>query len=81
MAGQGTIGLEILEALPDVSTIIVPVGGGGLISGIATVVKEIRRSVKVIGVQARRKDSASTIADGIAIKNRQKDLSRNQEIR
>ena len=68
MAGQGTIGLEILEALPDVSTIIVPVGGGGLISGIATVVKEIRRSVKVIGVQARRKDSASTIADGIAIK-------------
>ena len=68
MAGQGTIGLEIIEALPGVSTVIVPVGGGGLISGIATVLKETRKSVKVIGVRARRKDGTATIADGIAIK-------------
>lgn len=68
MAGQGTIGLEIFEALPGVSTVIVPVGGGGLISGIATVLKETRRNVKVIGVRACRKDGIATIADGIAIK-------------
>ncbi|HEY5599055.1 MAG TPA: pyridoxal-phosphate dependent enzyme, partial [Candidatus Manganitrophaceae bacterium] len=68
MAGQGTIGLEILEVLPGVSTVIAPVGGGGLISGIATVLKETRKSVKVIGVRARRKDGTATIADGIAIK-------------
>ncbi|MFZ3071844.1 MAG: threonine ammonia-lyase [Thermodesulfobacteriota bacterium] len=69
MAGQGTIGLEIIEALPDVSTVIVPVGGGGLISGIATAVKEARKNVKVIGVKARStRAGIVTIADGIAIK-------------
>ena len=69
MAGQGTIGLEILDALPGVSTVIVPVGGGGLISGIATAIKETRKSVKVIGVRARlTRAGAITIADGIAIK-------------
>lgn len=52
MAGQGTIGLEILEDLPEVDTIIVPVGGGGLIAGIATAVKEIRPNTKIIGVQS-----------------------------
>ena len=67
MAGQGTIGLEIIEALPDVSPVIVPVGGGGLISGIATAVKEARRNAGVFGVQARLK-GGPTIADGIAIK-------------
>ena len=51
MAGQGTIGLEILEDLEDVDTVIVPVGGGGLISGIATAIKETRPSVRVIGAE------------------------------
>ena len=51
MAGQGTLGLEILEQVPDVDIIVVPVGGGGLISGILTAVKETNPSVKVIGVE------------------------------
>lgn len=83
VAGQGTVGLEILEDLPDVSAIIVPIGGGGLIAGIATVVKAVAPHVKVIGVQASgaaamylskqagqiitTKD-AVTVADGIAVK-------------
>jgi threonine dehydratase len=82
IAGQGTIGLEILEDLPDVETISVPVGGGGLIAGIATAVKAGRKSVRVIGVQAsacpsavaaRRAgepvtvESLPTIADGIRV--------------
>lgn len=50
MAGQGTIGLEIMEDLPDVEAILVPIGGGGLISGIATAVKSVSESVKIIGV-------------------------------
>ncbi|MGL4731800.1 MAG: threonine ammonia-lyase [Clostridium sp.] len=52
MAGQGTIGLEILEELPDVDTILVPIGGGGIISGIAVAAKSIKPDVKIIGVQA-----------------------------
>lgn len=52
MAGQGTIALEILEDLPDVDTILVPIGGGGLISGISTAIKEYKPSIRVIGVQA-----------------------------
>src|SRR6266704_5171600 len=51
IAGQGTMGLEILEALPEVETVLVPVGGGGMISGIATAIKLSRPSVKVIGVE------------------------------
>jgi threo-3-hydroxy-L-aspartate ammonia-lyase len=51
IAGQGTAGIEILEDLPGVETVVVPIGGGGLISGIATAVKEIRPSVRVIGVE------------------------------
>ncbi|GLZ32807.1 serine/threonine dehydratase [Lentzea sp. NBRC 105346] len=51
IAGQGTIGLEIVADLPDVSTVIVPVSGGGLISGIATAVKSLRPGVRVIGVE------------------------------
>ncbi|OHX52459.1 serine/threonine dehydratase [Planococcus salinarum] len=51
IAGQGTVGLEILEQLPDVDVIVVPVGGGGLISGILTAVKAIRPEVKIIGVE------------------------------
>lgn len=83
MAGQGTIGLEILEDLEDVSAIVVPIGGGGLIAGIALVVKELAPHVKIYGVQAEgapamymskkahmRKTTpdAVTIADGIAVK-------------
>ncbi len=82
IAGQGTIGLEILEQQPDVDQIIVPIGGGGLISGVAAAVKQMRPNVKVIGVQAATvpsmfvsvrnglittvKDGA-TIADGIHV--------------
>ena len=51
MAGQGTIGLEILEDVPDLDTVIVPVGGGGLVAGIATAVKASRPEAKVIGVE------------------------------
>jgi threonine dehydratase len=51
MAGQGTIGCEILEDLADVDTVIIPMGGGGLISGIATAIKETKPSVRVIGVE------------------------------
>jgi threonine dehydratase len=82
IAGQGTIGLEILEDCPDTDMIIVPVGGGGLIAGIATAVKAIKPAVSIIGVQAAACPSASvaiaagspvqvtaqpTIADGIRV--------------
>lgn len=83
IAGQGTIGLEIIEEMPEVEAIVVPVGGGGLIAGVAFAVKSLRPDIKVYGVQAEgapsmaeslRKhervhlDSVSTIADGIAVK-------------
>lgn len=83
IAGQGTIGLEILEQLPDVDVVIVPVGGGGLISGVAFAIKSLNPNVKVYGVQAsgapsmlrsiadgkiEKLDAVSTIADGIAVK-------------
>ncbi|MFX0151238.1 MAG: threonine ammonia-lyase [Candidatus Hodarchaeota archaeon] len=85
IAGQGTIGLEILEDLSDVDVVICPIGGGGLISGIATAIKEKKPSCRVVGVQSKRVDAAyrsfkekklihisskgTTIADGIAIKS------------
>ncbi|MDD1714534.1 MAG: threonine ammonia-lyase [Methanoregulaceae archaeon] len=58
IAGQGTIGLEILEDLPDAGMVVVPVGGGGLIAGIATAVKERRPEARIIGVQAESSPSA-----------------------
>jgi threonine dehydratase len=82
IAGQGTVGLEILEQVPDVKTIITGVGGGGLISGVAVAVKALRPEVQVIGVQAAgaaafpqslraghpvKLSQMSTIADGIAV--------------
>ncbi len=83
IAGQGTIGLELLEQLPDVETVIVPIGGGGLASGIAYAIKQLNPKVQVWGVQAAgapsmvqslsdkkilRLPSVNTIADGIAVK-------------
>ena len=83
MAGQGSIGLEILDQLPDVEAVIVPIGGGGLISGVAFAIKSLRPDVKIYGVQAAGaasmfnafKDhkyetlsSVNTFADGIAVK-------------
>lgn len=83
-AGQGTIGLEILEDLPDVDLVICPIGGGGLISGIATAIKAKRSTCRIVGAQAKKMDAAyrsfregtltriqkgNTIADGIAIKS------------
>lgn len=82
MAGQGTIALEILEDVPDLDILVVPVGGGGLIAGIATAAKAINPDIKVIGVQSERfpslyramhdeeyKPQGSTLAEGIAVKN------------
>ena len=83
IAGQGTIGIELLDQLPDVDAVIVPVGGGGLISGVAFAIKSLRPNIKVYGVQAsgapsmvqslshkriERLPSVKTIADGIAVK-------------
>lgn len=83
IAGQGTIGLEIVEALPDLQVLVVPIGGGGLIGGIATAVKALMPDVRIVGVQAAgcapvleslaagepvTSATARTIADGIAVK-------------
>src|SRR6202008_1205584 len=57
IAGQGSIGIEILEQVPDVEAVVVPIGGGGLISGIACAIKETRPHVRVIGVQPARMPS------------------------
>src|SRR6185369_15152912 len=54
IAGQGTMGLEILEQVPDVQAIVVPVGGGGLLAGIALAVKHARPDVRLFGVEAER---------------------------
>ena len=82
VAGQGTCGLEILEQVPDVKTIVVCTGGGGLLAGIALAVKSLRPDVRVIGVQAARAAAypaslaaghpvklaeMATMADGIAV--------------
>ncbi len=84
IAGQGTLGLEILEQIPNLTSIVVPIGGGGLISGIAVAAKAINPQIKIIGVQAEVvstmsqlyhekkfkpiSHAVSTLADGIAIK-------------
>lgn len=82
LAGQGTVGLEVLEQLPDVATVLVPTGGGGLVGGIAAAVKGVKPEVQVIGVQAEaaavwpaslaagspvRLRCGHTMADGIAV--------------
>ena len=82
VAGQGTVGLEILEQVPDVRTVVVCTGGGGLLAGIALAVKSLRPDVRVVGVQAESAaafpaslaaghpvplDGMATMADGIAV--------------
>ena len=84
IAGQGTVALEILEDMPKVDAIVVPIGGGGLISGIAYTIKNLKSKIKVYGVQAEGApsmyrsvkegvpitlDEVNTIADGIAVKH------------
>ncbi len=84
IGGQGTIGLELLDALPELTTVVVPIGGGGLISGISTALKALKPDIRVIGVQAENSAWVNpslkaghpvpakleqTIADGIAIKS------------
>ncbi len=83
IAGQGTIGLEILDDLPEVDAVVVPIGGGGLVSGVAFAIKQLNPDIKVYGVQAagapsmfnsihddkiERLASVATLADGIAVK-------------
>jgi threonine dehydratase len=83
IAGQGTIGIELLEQVPHLEAVVVPIGGGGLISGVACAIKELNPSVRVIGVQTERLPSMlrareagvpitvpaeATIADGIAVR-------------
>jgi threonine dehydratase len=83
IAGQGTIGLELLEQIPELTAVVVPIGGGGMIAGIATALKERRPDVRVYGVEAAaaasalasrragqvvRIETSDTIADGIAVK-------------
>lgn len=83
MAGQGTLGLELMADLPDLDTVLVPIGGGGLICGVAAAVKGLNPKVRVIGVQAEGAstiapslqkgapvvlDEVSTMADGIAVR-------------
>ena len=83
MAGQGTIGLELLEQVPQLEAVVVPIGGGGLIGGIACAIKESRPEIRIVGVQTAKLPSmtaaveahhpvtiepATTIADGIAVR-------------
>jgi len=83
IAGQGTVGLELAEQVPEITTVVVPIGGGGLISGIAIALKSLRPEVRVIGVEPEAAasaraardagertvlDSVETMADGVAVK-------------
>ena len=66
IAGQGTVGLELAEQVPEVGTVLIPVGGGGLAAGIATALRALRPRVRIVGVQTNRE--GYTISDGIAVK-------------
>lgn len=94
MAGQGTAGLEILDALPDVEAVLIPIGGGGLIGGVATALKLSKPDVRVIGVepagasnmrashlagQPRDLDTVATNADGLATKRTDPDVYKTLE--
>ena len=67
IAGQGTIGLEIVDQVPDVETVVIPVGGGGLASGISLALRAVKPGVRIVGVQAGLE--GWTLADGIAVKS------------
>ncbi|HSN33036.1 MAG TPA: threonine ammonia-lyase [Ideonella sp.] len=82
VAGQGTVGLEMLQAVPDLDVLVVPIGGGGLIAGIATAAKALRPSIRIFGVESKTYPSmhqrlrgepirvgGDTIAEGIAVKD------------
>ena len=82
IAGQGTIGLEMLEAVPELDTLVVPIGGGGLISGIAVAAKGLKSPIEIVGAEAalypsfwnalhreQRPLGGATLAEGIAVKN------------
>ena len=82
IAGQGTIGLEMLAQQPDIDTLVVAIGGGGLISGVATAARALRPGIRIVGVQTERfpavwnamhgeqhESAQATIADGIAVKS------------
>lgn len=84
IAGQGTVGIELIESIPELSVVVVPIGGGGLISGIATAVKTLKPDVRIVGVQSEEvswviqsleagapipAEPGQTIADGIAVKS------------
>jgi threonine dehydratase len=77
VAGQGTLGIELLDQVPDVATVVVPVGGGGLISGVALALRAVKPDIRMIGVQSQAiapyagvevTETPSTICDGIAVK-------------
>jgi threonine dehydratase len=68
IAGQGTIGLELVDQVPDATTFLLPIGGGGLAAGIATVLRALRPGIRIVGVQAG-KTGGGTIADGILVKH------------
>jgi threonine dehydratase len=68
IAGQGTLGLELAEQLPEAETFVLPIGGGGLAAGIAIALRSLRPGVRLVGVQAGR-EGQGTIADGIAVKH------------
>ena len=82
IAGQGTIALEMLEEVPDLDVLVIPIGGGGLISGIATAAKAIKPAIEIVGVESalypsfwnairgeQRPLGGATLAEGIAVKN------------
>jgi threonine dehydratase len=72
IAGQGTIGLELVDQVPDIETALIPIGGGGLASGIALALRAVKPGVRIVGVQAAGtlpEGSGFTIADGIAVKS------------
>jgi threonine dehydratase len=71
IAGQGTIGLELADQVPEIDTVLIPIGGGGLASGIALALRAVKPGVRIVGVQAAGtlpEGSGFTIADGIAVK-------------
>ena len=80
MAGAGTVALEMLEDAPDLETLVVPIGGGGLISGVATAAEALKPDIEVVGVEAelypsmkigsraRMRIGGDTLAEGIAVK-------------